>query len=116
MNQFSGEIPEALSKLSFLGFLNLSFNNFTGKIPSGTQLQGFDAISYIGNSDLCGPPLTKLCFKSSDDKSKDTKPIDENGDKSEFFSWFHTGLESGFVAGFLGVFCAILLNRKWRQA
>jgi len=116
VNQFSGEIPEALSKLSFLGFLNLSFNNFTGKIPSGTQLQGFDAISYIGNSDLCGPPLTKLCFKSSDDKSKDTKPIDENGDKSEFFSWFHTGLESGFVAGFLGVFCAILLNRKWRQA
>ncbi|XP_027934932.1 receptor-like protein EIX2 isoform X2 [Vigna unguiculata] len=116
VNQFSGEIPEALSKVSFLGFLNLSFNNFTGKIPSGTQLQGFDAISYIGNSDLCGPPLTKICFKSSDDKSKDTKPIDEDGDKSEFFPWFHIGLESGFVAGFLGVFCSILLNRKWREA
>ncbi|XP_028789608.1 receptor-like protein EIX1 [Neltuma alba] len=48
-NQLSGEIPQGMAKLSFLGTLNLSFNNFTGKIPSGTQLQGFDAQSYIGN-------------------------------------------------------------------
>ncbi|KOM35809.1 hypothetical protein LR48_Vigan02g195900 [Vigna angularis] len=115
VNQFSGEIPQALSKLSFLSYLNLSFNNLTGNIPSGTQLQGFGELSYTGNSDLCGPPLTKVCFKLSDDKFKDRKPINEDGDESEFFPWFHIGLKSGFVAGFLGVFCVILLNKKWRE-
>lgn len=113
-NKLSGEIPQSMSNLSFLSYLNLSFNNFTGKIPSGTQLQGFSALSYIGNPDLCGLPLTKNC--SHDDKSKDTKPIDGNKDKSEFLSWFYIGMESRFVTGFLGVCSAIFLNRKWRHA
>ncbi|RDX90167.1 Receptor-like protein 12, partial [Mucuna pruriens] len=111
-NQFWGEIPQSLSNLSFLSYLNLSFNKFTGKIPLGTQLQGFGALSYIGNRDLCGPPLSKICFQ--DGKPKDTKPIEDDKHKSDFFSWFYIGIESGFVTGFLGVCCAIFLNRKWR--
>ncbi|XP_020203844.1 receptor-like protein EIX2 [Cajanus cajan] len=113
-NQLWGEIPQSLSNLSFLGFLNLSFNNLMGKIPSGTQLQGFSPLSYIGNPGLCGPPLTKICLQ--DGKSKDTNPIDEDGDESEFFPWFYIGMGSGFAIGFLGVCCAIFLNRKWRHA
>ncbi|CAJ1976848.1 unnamed protein product [Sphenostylis stenocarpa] len=107
-NQLWGEIPQTLSNLSFLSYLNLSFNNFTGKIPSGTQLQGFSALSYIGNRDLCGPPLTKMCFQ-------DAKQIHEDGQTSEFFSWFYIGIETGFGTSFFGVCCAIFLNRKWRH-
>ncbi|XP_014503378.1 LRR receptor-like serine/threonine-protein kinase GSO1 [Vigna radiata var. radiata] len=113
-NQLGGEIPQSLSRLSFLGYLNLSFNNLTGKIPSGTQLQGFSTLSYMGNDDLCGPPLTKICFQ--DDKHKDTEPVDEHRNQSEFLPWFYIGMESGFVTGFLGVCCAIIFNKKLRHA
>ncbi|XP_022633649.1 probable leucine-rich repeat receptor-like protein kinase At5g63930 [Vigna radiata var. radiata] len=114
INQLGGEIPESLSRLSFLGYLNLSFNNLTGKIPSGTQLQGFTALSYMGNHDLCGPPLAKICFQS--DKHKDTQFVDDDGNQSEFLPWFYIGMESGFVTSFLGVCCAIFLNKKFRHA
>ncbi|QCD99241.1 LRR receptor-like serine/threonine-protein kinase FLS2 [Vigna unguiculata] len=112
-NQLESEIPQSLSNLSFLGYLNLSFNNLTGKIPSGTQLQGFSVLSYIGNRDLCGSPLTKMCFQ--DDKHKDKELVDEDGNQSKFWAWFYIGLESGFVTGFLGVCCAIFLNRNMRH-
>ncbi|ESW15616.1 hypothetical protein PHAVU_007G087200 [Phaseolus vulgaris] len=111
-NQLWGEIPQTLSNLSFLSYLNLSFNNFKGKIPLGTQLQGFSALSYIGNRDLCGTPLTNICFQ--DGKSKEAKQ--NHDDRSEFLSWFYIGIESGFGTSFLGVCCALLLNRKWRHA
>ncbi|XP_020231667.1 receptor-like protein EIX2 [Cajanus cajan] len=110
-NQLWGEIPQGLSGLSFLGHLNLSFNNLRGKIPLGTQLQGFSALSYIGNPDLCGPPLTKNCSQGG--KPKDTKSKDG---ESTFLSWFYIGIESGFATGFLGVCSAIFFNRKWRHA
>jgi len=112
-NQLGGEIPQSLSSLSFLGYLNLSFNNLTGKIPSGTQLLGFSTLSYIGNRDLCGSPLTKMCFQ--DDKHKGKELVDEDGNQSKFLTWFYIGLESGFVTGFLGVCCAIFLNRNMRH-
>ncbi|XP_027364686.1 receptor-like protein EIX2 [Abrus precatorius] len=113
-NQLWGEIPQSMSYLSFLGVLNLSFNNLTGKIPSGTQLQGFAELSYIGNRDLCGLPLKKIC--SQDGQSKDTKPTNEDEDESEFLSWLYIGIECGFAVGFLGFCCCIFLNRKWRHA
>ncbi|ESW33098.1 hypothetical protein PHAVU_001G043000 [Phaseolus vulgaris] len=113
-NQLGGEIPQSLSSLSFLAYLNISFNNLRGKIPSGTQLQGFTAFSYMGNSDLCGPPLTKMCFQ--DDKHKDTKLVGEDGNQYEFWPWFYIGIEYGFVTGFLGVCCAVFFNTKLRHA
>ncbi|KAL2601850.1 hypothetical protein AAZX31_10G216200 [Glycine max] len=114
-NQFSGEIPVSLSALHYLSVLNLSFNNLMGKIPSGTQLGSTD-LSYIGNSDLCGPPLTKIC--PQDEKSHNiTKPVreeDDDDDKSEVYSWFYMGMGIGFAVGFWGVFGTILLNRRCR--
>ncbi|TKY47889.1 Phytosulfokine receptor 1 [Spatholobus suberectus] len=38
-NKLNGEIPVSISSLSFLSFLNLSYNDFSGQIPLGTQLQ-----------------------------------------------------------------------------
>ncbi|XP_042479779.1 receptor-like protein EIX2 [Macadamia integrifolia] len=57
----SGEIPQSMSKLTFLSILHLSYNNLSGSIPLSTQLQSFDASSFMGNPELCGPPLTLNC-------------------------------------------------------
>ncbi|MED6158704.1 hypothetical protein PIB30_035244 [Stylosanthes scabra] len=115
-NQLLGEIPESLSNLSFLSYLNLSFNNLTGKIPSGTQLQGFGALSYIGNPDLCGPPLTKSC--SHDGIFGGTRPLDADNDDDDddFWTVFYIGIGVGFATCFWGVCGAIFFNRKWRHA
>ncbi|PON88488.1 LRR domain containing protein [Trema orientale] len=60
-NELSGEIPQQLVELTFLAFFNLSHNCLTGRIPRGNQLNTFENSSYMGNSGLCGDPLTKKC-------------------------------------------------------
>ncbi|XP_031103126.1 receptor-like protein 7 [Ipomoea triloba] len=60
-NQLGGEIPTQLADLSFLSVLNLSFNRLSGRIPTGNQLNTFDALSYQGNLELCGFPISKSC-------------------------------------------------------
>ncbi|KAL4292247.1 hypothetical protein AHAS_Ahas18G0009000 [Arachis hypogaea] len=114
-NELTGEIPESMSSLSFLSNLNLSFNNLRGQIPSGTQLQSFSELSYIGNADLCGPPLPKNCSNHGDD----TKTLGENDDdgvESDFLSCLYMGLGVGFASGFWGVCGAIFFSRKCRHA
>lgn len=109
-NRLFGEIPQSMSTLSFLSSLNMSFNNFSGKIPSGTQFQGFGALSFIGNPELCGYPLPKNCTH------EDAKPIGENDEKeSEFMSSFYIGAGVGFATAFWGVCGAIFFNRTCRH-
>ncbi|GKV21723.1 hypothetical protein SLEP1_g31677 [Rubroshorea leprosula] len=50
-----------MSQLSFLIILNLSNDNFYGRIPLSIQLQSFLADAFIGNFPLYGPPLTPTC-------------------------------------------------------
>ncbi|XP_054813232.1 receptor-like protein EIX2 [Prosopis cineraria] len=110
-NQLSGEIPQSITQLSFLEVLDLSFNNFSGKIPLGTQLQGFDPQSYIGNPELCGVPLPKNCAADQ----KDIKPIEQNeNQEDEFLPSFYMGLGVGFAIAFWGVCGAIFFNRNFR--
>ncbi|KAJ1380051.1 Leucine-rich repeat [Sesbania bispinosa] len=112
-NQLSGEIPQSLSNLSFLNHLNLSFNNFHGRMPLGTQLQSFEASSYIGNPVLCGPPLPNKCTQEDKPngliKSMEVKVGD-------FESSFKTGMGVGFASAFWGIFGTLLFIRKWRHA
>ncbi|KAI4351739.1 hypothetical protein L6164_006064 [Bauhinia variegata] len=113
-NHLFGEIPQSISIMSFLGVLNLSFNNFSGQIPTGTQLQSFDALSFIGNLELCGAPLTKNCTEEKNSNSAKLKA--KNEDDSGFLSWLYIGLEVGFPTGFLGVCYVLYFGKTWWHA
>ncbi|XP_060675889.1 putative receptor-like protein 8 [Ziziphus jujuba] len=71
-----GRIPPGISSLTYLSSLDLSYNNLSRKIPSNTQLQSFDASSFIGN-ELCGPPLPMNC------EGDQIVPTAENGGQKE---------------------------------
>ncbi|KAG4910679.1 hypothetical protein JHK87_056795 [Glycine soja] len=138
-NTISGHIPTCLHNITALVFNNASLNKLSFEFPTIDTLgivdnpyyalvdslelvtkgqvkyhQGFSALSYVGNRDLCGPPLTKICFQGG--KPNNTEPIDEDGDEFAFLSWLYIGIESGFATGFLGFCCVIFLIRKWRHA
>ncbi|KAK9081962.1 hypothetical protein Syun_030944 [Stephania yunnanensis] len=54
-NKISGEIPMFLQNLSSsLQYLNLSFNNFEGAMPTQGIFQNASAFSILGNNKLCG--------------------------------------------------------------
>ncbi|XP_055961157.1 receptor-like protein EIX2, partial [Mercurialis annua] len=102
--------------LNFLGYLNLSYNNLSGEIPSGTQLQSLEASSYIGNN-LCGAPLT-ISYKKYDDEPQDRVDGNEkeSNDDGAKIDEFYLGLVLGFVVGFWGIFGSLLYCRSWRHA
>ncbi|XP_034680310.1 receptor-like protein EIX2 [Vitis riparia] len=112
-NHLSGEIPQSMSNLTFLDHLDLSFNNFSGRIPSSTQLQSLDPLSFFGNPELCGAPLTKNCTK--DEETLGPTAVEENREIPEI-SWFYIGMGSGFIVGFWGVCGALFFKRAWRHA
>lgn len=114
-NQLSGEIPRGLSDLTSLSYLNLSYNNLSGRIPSGHQLDTLmtddPASMYIGNSGLCGHPLPKAC--PGDNLAQDPTRWHED-DSSQLD--FHLGLTVGFLAGLWIIFCGLLFKKTWRYA
>uniref|UniRef100_A0A0R0FSN4 Disease resistance R13L4/SHOC-2-like LRR domain-containing protein n=1 Tax=Glycine max TaxID=3847 RepID=A0A0R0FSN4_SOYBN len=107
-NQLSGEIPPTISNLSFLTMLDLSYNHLKGKIPTGTQLQTFDASSFIGNN-LCGPPLPINC-------SSNGKTHSYEGSHGHGVNWFFVSATIGFILGFWIVIAPLLICRSWRYA
>ncbi|XP_058082433.1 receptor-like protein EIX2 [Magnolia sinica] len=117
-NQLSGVIPQGMANLYFLSLFNLSYNNLSGRIPTGNQLQIFDSSTYIGNYDLCGPPITTECTndrQSQYPKVSSREEDEESADVPEML-WFYVSIAPGFVVGFWG-FCGILIFKKpWRIA
>ncbi|GMI73073.1 hypothetical protein like AT2G24130 [Hibiscus trionum] len=57
-NSITGNIPMSLSRIN-LTFLNLSFNNFEGMIPSGGIFDSATYMSFLGNTRLCGPAFSR---------------------------------------------------------
>ena len=116
MNRLSGVIPQGMANMSFLSSLNLSYNNLSGKIPSGTQIQGFSPLSFIGNPELCGAPLTDGCGEDGKPKG----PIPDNDDEEDNgwidMKWFYLGMPWGFVVGFWTILAPLAFNRAWRYA
>ncbi|KAH9742683.1 LRRNT 2 domain-containing protein [Citrus sinensis] len=96
--------------LSLLGVLDLSNNNLTGKIPSSTQLQSFDASTYSGNPELCGLPLPNKC--PGEEQAQD--PAITDSEDGIITTGFYVSIVLGFIAGFWGVCGTILLNSSWR--
>ncbi|KAM4108735.1 hypothetical protein ACB094_03G067700 [Castanea mollissima] len=105
-NRLSGEIPQQLLQLTFLEFFNASNNHLTGPIPQGQQFSTFQNDSYLGNTGLCGMPLTKKCKIS---ETLTQPPLNsKQGEGSNFPSksdWvvilmgYGSGLIIGFVIG-----------------
>ncbi|KAG6486434.1 probable inactive receptor kinase At5g67200 [Zingiber officinale] len=58
-NRFNGSLP-AFNQTS-LKTLNVSFNNFSGEIPTTSILSSFSASSFAANPALCGKILGKEC-------------------------------------------------------
>ncbi|KAK4275871.1 hypothetical protein QN277_018885 [Acacia crassicarpa] len=102
-----------MSSLSFLSDLNMSYNHFNGQIPQGTQLHSFDAWSYTGNLELCGPPLLNNCTIPQ----KADNPQHGNGNEDYgFLKSLYLGMGVGFAVGFWLVCGSLFLNRAWRHA
>ena len=114
-NRLHGGIPYSLSQIAGLSVLDLSNNTLSGKIPSGTQLQSFNASTYEGNPELCGPPLLKKCpedepsFTGLSSKKEDIQDDSNN-------IWFYGNIVLGFIIGFWGVCGTLLFNSSWRYA
>ena len=53
-NHLSDEIPEFLSNFRTLQYLNISYNNFSGMVPSKGIFENASATSVEGNNMLCG--------------------------------------------------------------
>ena len=118
-NQLSGEIPTGLASLTFLSVLDLSSNNFSGKIPTSTQLQSFSASMFAGNHALCGLPLPNKCPGEDESASVTDHWKDEANEEGEdrfVTTGFYASVVLGFAVGFWGFFGPLLLRRSWRYA
>nr|GEZ70138.1 leucine-rich repeat protein [Tanacetum cinerariifolium] len=113
-NQLTGPIPSSIGALNFLSHLNLSHNNLSGQIPTGSQLQTLmDPSIYVGNRDLCGAPLPKNCSNNEDQTTmhKNSKAANHKANKI----WFYMDIMCGFAAGFWGDIGVLLFKKHWRH-
>ncbi|KAI3728179.1 hypothetical protein L6452_16811 [Arctium lappa] len=60
-NSLDGSIPTSVGQLRNLVNLNVSSNFLAGPIPTDGVLSQFGSNSFVGNSNLCGKQINKLC-------------------------------------------------------
>ncbi|CAI9299713.1 unnamed protein product [Lactuca saligna] len=112
-NELTGMIPSSMEALTFLSHLNLSHNHLSGRIPTGHQLQPLaDPSIYVGNKDLCGPPLPNNC-SYYEDYTTSKKSYEEGEEPKKV--WFYVDIMSGFVTGFWGIIGVLLFKKQWRR-
>lgn len=64
-NEFSGLIPASLGDLPEKVYIDLSHNNLSGAIPQNGALMNRGPTAFIGNPNLCGPPLKNPCLDNA---------------------------------------------------
>ncbi|XP_020423151.1 receptor like protein 30 isoform X2 [Prunus persica] len=112
-NKLGGEIPQQLAKLTFLSFLNISYNQLVGRIPPSTQFSTFPKDSFTGNKGLWGPPLTV------DNKTGLSPPPALNGSLPNSghrgINWDLISVEIGFTVGFGASVGSLVLCKRWSK-
>ena len=112
-NQLTGAIPPQLTALTFLEVLNLSGNHLSGEIPQKGQFSTFNNDSYLGNSALCGLPLTKKCAKTaSPPQEVGNGDEDDAGDE---LTWeaIVMGYGCGLICGLSSAYIVLKLGKPW---
>ncbi|XP_041020172.1 receptor-like protein 7 [Juglans microcarpa x Juglans regia] len=114
-NELTGDIPVELADgLIFLSFLNLSFNQLSGKIPQIKQFATFPKSSYKGNIGLCGFPLEEQC--TGEGPGSSTPPSEEFDSNSGIeIDWNFLSVELGFVFGFGIAIGPLMFWKRWRM-
>ncbi|KAJ7949732.1 LRR receptor-like kinase [Quillaja saponaria] len=72
-----------------------------------------DALSFIGNAELCGAPLHENCTREEESDGSSTSGHTEDDSQT---SGFYIGMGIGFAVGFWGVCSVLFCNRTWRHA
>ncbi|KAF3948341.1 hypothetical protein CMV_025648 [Castanea mollissima] len=127
-NNFHGHIPEELCALTSLQILDLSHNKLFGSIPR--CVKNFSAMATKSHSylDMNDYPWTDAFGESFPHESAllvikgqflEYSTILELVKRSKGtlgleVDWFYVSMALGFVVGFLGVCCTLLLNKQWR--
>ncbi|KAH0680248.1 hypothetical protein KY284_021333 [Solanum tuberosum] len=112
-NHLIGKIPPQMTQLDSLSTLNLAFNHLSGRIPFENKFVTFEASSYRGNKELCGPPLENDCVFSSPPQQHEEEEDEKQGiGESDFF--FFSCIAVAYVLGFWSVIAPLLLSRNWR--
>lgn len=103
-----------MASLSYLQYLNLLENNFSGKIPYNGQISTFDASSFVGNPGLCGVPLSVNCPGDKDDLDASGKVNKERRSDDSFIDqWFYLSVGLGFASGILVPCFFLAIKRPW---
>ena len=116
-NSLSCTMPASMINMTFLSHFNVSFNHLSGEILQGKQFETFENSSYIGNPQLCGLPLSKIC--SSNESLGDPHCNTEEGDEEKHgfkIPSFYLSMGLGFIVGYCGFWGSLLLNKSWRYA
>ncbi|TVU04773.1 hypothetical protein EJB05_47907, partial [Eragrostis curvula] len=124
-NDLSGSIPQSMTSMEFLSFLNLSYNALSGKIPSEHQFVTFAEESFLGNVNLCGPQLSRICLadKSKHQESPLSRICLANNSKHQnqklhqhFDILTYLFMLLGFASGFSAVLFILLSSATARKA
>ncbi|KAL3322732.1 hypothetical protein AABB24_040030 [Solanum stoloniferum] len=103
--------------------LDLQKQFLQGEVPHGYQFDTFESNSYVGNPNLCGFPLSRVCSDNlhedmidcSNNNNQEVHEQGENNNWLEEFS-FYISMGIGFNTGFLLFWVTLMLKKSWRYA
>ncbi|RWV86992.1 hypothetical protein GW17_00051063 [Ensete ventricosum] len=68
-NQLEGSVPASIATMQSLTAVDFSYNNLSGLVPGTGQFSYFNASSFVGNPELCGPYLGPCISATNGDGS-----------------------------------------------